>query len=218
MKFWAAIFLLLAAGCAHEPFAPEPLPILQNPDPNTMREAFAKSVPDRFVSDDTIIVQVPFHDDMAFLGVLRVDRTKGTFQLAGLNQTGIKLFELSGTNTDTTIVNAVPPLMDHKEILIALGTDVRRMFLDLVPDPGAKATIGKTGVNFKSGDIVQKLGGSPLVLLEKREDGFFGAPWRVRYFRYTTNAGRLYPRGLVMDNGQYHYRIIVKNRDIDFDQ
>jgi hypothetical protein len=218
MKLWLVIVLLFTAGCAHDPFPRESLPALQNPDPNAMRDAFAKSIPDRFVSDDTIIVQAPFLDDMAFLGVLRVDRTKGTFKLAGLNHTGIKLFELSGDTNEITINNAVPPLMEHKEILLAVGTDIRRMFFDLIPDPGSKITVEKTEVKFKTANVVRKLGGAPVSLLEKREDGFFGASWRVRYYRYAANDGNLYPRGLVMDNGQYHYRIIVKNRDIDFGQ
>jgi hypothetical protein len=220
MKIWPIVLLLLAARCAPEPFPPEPLPALenQNPDPNAMREAFAKCLPQKFVSDDTIIVHAPFHNDMAFLGVLRVDRTKGTFELAGLNHTGIKLFDLSGDPGGTTINSAVPPLMEHKEILLAIGTDIRRMYFDLVPDFDAKTIIEKTDVKFKRGNMVRKLGGNPVILLEKRQDGFFGALWRVRYFRYSIDAGRLYPRGLVMDNGHYHYQIVVKNREIDFDQ
>jgi hypothetical protein len=215
---WLVLFLA-ATACTHDPFPAEQPSTLQTPDPAAIRESFAKSLPDHFISDDTIIVQAPFHDDLAFLGVLRVDRSKKTFELAGLNHTGIKLFEIAG-NPDGSIVikDAVPPLMQQKEILLAVGTDIQRMFLDLTPDQNAKVTVDKTEIKFKTGDIVRKLGGSPVVLLEKREDGFFGAAWRVRYYRYTSSDGKLYPRGLVMDNGHYHYRIIVKNRDIDFDQ
>jgi hypothetical protein len=219
VRIWPwCIVLLLVTACAPEPFKREPLPTLQNPDPNSIREAFAKSLPPRFVSDDTIIVHAPFHDDFAFLGVLRVDRQKGTFELAGLNHVGIKLFDLSGDSSGTTINSAVPPLMEHKDILLAMGADIRRMFFDLAPDPDDKSTIERSEVKFKHGKLIRKLGGTPVILLEKREDGFFGPAWRVQYFRYTSDAGRLYPRGLVMDNGQYHYRIVVKNRDIDFEQ
>jgi hypothetical protein len=54
------------------------------------------------------------------------------------------------------------------------------------------------------------------VLLEKRLEGFWGTIWRVRYYRYAPESGGLYPRGIVMDNERFHYRIIVKNRDVDF--
>ncbi len=60
--------------------------------------------------------------------------------------------------------------------------------------------------------MVYDLGGDPPILLDKRLVGCFGTIWRVRYFQYASSGGSLYPRGIVMDNGQYHYRIIVKNR------
>jgi hypothetical protein len=50
------------------------------------------------------------------------------------------------------------------------------------------------------------------VLLEKRFAGWLGTIWRVRYFDYAISNGSLYPRGVVMDNAQYHYRIVIKNR------
>jgi len=54
----------------------------------------------------------------------------------------------------------------------------------------------------------------PAVLLQKQLDGFFGPTWRVRYYDYRPgDGGRLFPHGIVMDNFQFHYRIIIKNRD-----
>jgi hypothetical protein len=218
MNKWLIMLLVIAAGCTHEPFTREPLPALQNADPNAMRESFAQAVPARFISDDSIIVDAPFHDEVAILGVIQVDRVKGTFEVIGLNQVGIKLFDLAGDRQNTTVRYAIPPLMEHKDILIAAGDEIRRMYFNLVPDSGAKAAIEKTDVKYTSGKMVYKLGGNPAVLLEKRENGLFGPDWRVQYFKYTSDSGRLYPRGLVMDNGTYHYRIIIKNRDIDFGQ
>jgi hypothetical protein len=57
------------------------------------------------------------------------------------------------------------------------------------------------------------MGGSQSILLEKRQAGLFGTIWRAQYFDYTTAEGGLYPRGIVMDNSRYFYRIVVKNRD-----
>ena len=88
-----ACLMLLAtmAGCAKLPFEAEPQPPLTNPDPSAMRESFARALPSRFTSDDTIIIQAPFHDDLAVLDVLRVDRVAGKFELVALNHMGIKL-------------------------------------------------------------------------------------------------------------------------------
>ena len=213
------IFLGLLAGCAKEPFEPNPTPVLQSPQPAAMRDTFARVLPNRFTSDDTIIIQAPFHDDLAVLGVLRVDRPAGTFELVALNHMGIKLFDLRGDRKDVSVVFVLPPLEGLKDILLSIARDIRHMYVDLIPASGADETIHSKDVKFSQdtpdGTIIYKFGGDPSILLEKRLVGFFGTIWRVRYFRYTSETGGLYPRGIVMDNSRYHYRIIVKNRDVE---
>lgn len=216
---WRASALLLLAivgGCSAVPFKPTALPVMSNPDPLAMRDGFASSLPNRFTSDDTVIIQAPFRDDLAVLAVLRVDRSAQTFELVGLSQLGVKLFHLSGNSSGTTVRFAVPPLLGQSEVLRSIGQDARRMYLDLVPGTDAVVHVGQTLVCFTQktpqGKLVYEFGGKPTVLLEKRLDGFFGAVWRVRYYEYSAPAPGFYPHGIVMDNSQYHYRIIVKNR------
>ena len=213
MKLRYALLLLLIAGCAAEPFPAEKLPILANPDPNSMRDQFARSLPPRFISDDTVIVEAPFHEKLAILGVLKVDRAAGTFELVALNQLGLKLFHVAGDRTTSTIRFALPPLMEHKDLLLSLAGDIRRMYFDLVPDGDARSRVEPTDVQFGEGNLVYVLGGEPPVLVEKRQDGFFGPVWRARYFQYAPQSGGLYPHGIVMDNYQFHYRIVIRNRD-----
>ena len=221
-RFGWAVLLAMLAGCAKQPFAPEPLPVLRNPNPPVMRESFARVLPNRFTSDDTVIIQAPFHDDLAALGVLQVDRSAGTFELVALNHLGIKLFDLRGDHSGVSVVFALPPLMKHKGILLAIGRDIQRMYLDLIPDSGAKVVIESKDIRFSEdrpdGTLIYKFGGEHSSLLEKRLDGFFGMIWRVRYYLYGDESGALYPHGVVMDNGRYHYRIIVKNRDVEIER
>jgi hypothetical protein len=217
---WLAIFLLaFLAGCAAEPFTRAPLPPLKNPHPQAIRSALAETLPDRFTSDDSVIIQAPFRDDLAILSVLRVNRPAGTFELVGLNQLGVKLFHLAGDPHGNTIRYAVPPLMKHKDLLLAIAEDIRRMFFNLVPAKGAQTDIDSTTIQFSEktpqGKIVYNVGGAPPILLDKRLVGFFGTIWQVSYFEYNQTPTGLYPRGIVMDNSRYHYRIIVKNRDWD---
>ncbi|MGD0463270.1 MAG: hypothetical protein ABSB74_12365 [Tepidisphaeraceae bacterium] len=218
-RAWIAppmLLLAFMAGCAAEPFTRPPLPLLKNPNPQAMRDNVAHAVPDRFTSDDTVIIQAPFRNDMAVLGVLRVNRPAGTFELVGLNQLGVKLFHLSGDPRGNSIRFAIPPLMENKDLLMGIAEDIRRMFFDLVPDSGAKIDVRSTTVRFcektSQGKMVYELGGDPPILLDKQLVGCFGPIWRVRYFQYASSPGSLYPRGIVMDNSHYHYRIIVKNR------
>jgi hypothetical protein len=207
----------LLAGCAAEPFARAPLPELNTPYPLAVREQLEHTLPERFTSDDSVIIEIPFHNDLAVLGVIRVDRTAGTFELVGLNQLGVKLFHVAGDSHGDTIRYAVPPLMKHKDFLLSIAADIGRMFLNVVPDDGAETNVDSTTIEYSEdtpqGKMVYEVGDNPPVLLEKRLVGFFGTKWRVRYYRYHPSSGTLYPRGIVMDNGHYHYRIIVKNRD-----
>jgi len=208
------VFLfLLVGGCAAEPFARENLPRLSNPDPASMSREYAASQPLRFTSDDTIIIQAPFHDEFAFLAVMKIDRPAGTFEMVALNQLGVKLFHIGGDRQNAAIRFAIPPLMAQKDFLLSVAGDVRRIYFDSVPAGDARIRIDPTDVQFGKNDLVYILGGQPPGLLEKRQDGIFGPAWRVRYYLYASESGRLFPRGIVMDNNQFHYRLIVKNRD-----
>jgi hypothetical protein len=209
--------ILLTAGCAVEPFTREPLPVLKNPNPSVMRDSFAHTISKHFDSDDTVIIEAPFNHDLEVLGVLRVDRPAGTFELIGLNPLAVKFFDISSDRQGTTIRYAIAPLLAHREILLSIARDIRRMYFDLTPTENAKAEVEPTKVRFTEktpdGTLVYEFGGDPPVPLEKRLDGFFGTIWRVRYFQYASTGSSLYPRGIVMDNSRFHYRIIVKNRD-----
>ncbi len=215
--FPAVMLVVLFGGCAAEPFERPPLPALVNPNPGVMRAEFAARLANRFLSDDTVIIQAPFREDMAVLGVLQVDRAAGTFELMGMNHMGLKLFHLGAEEGDAAIRYALPPLMEQKDVLLSMAADTRRMYLDLVPGEGAAAKIRETYVRFSQeapeGTLVYEFGGLPTVLLEKRLEGFFGTIWRVRYYDYAEAGSALYPRGVVMDNERFGYRIIVKNRN-----
>jgi hypothetical protein len=210
------------AGCGKPPYPREPLAMLQDPKPLELRQSFAGSMPYVFTTDDTLVVQAPFHDDIAILDVLRVDRPAGTFEMVGLNQLGVKLFDLKGDRRGAAVIFAIPPLMEHQNLLLAFAKDIRRMYFDLVPDNGAKTRIKPDRVKFTEkspdADVAYEFAAQPPRLLEKYDDGFFGSAWRVGYYKYEPTTTGLYPRGIVMENSQYHYRIIIKNRDLEIEE
>jgi hypothetical protein len=217
----AAIFLfVLAAACAKIPFQEESLPPLKI-GPSAAQEQISRPLPDRFTSDDTIIIQAPFHDDLAFLAVLAIDRSAGTFELVALNHMGIKLFHVKGNRSNVSLEFVLPPLASLRNILISIGHDIAKMYLDVTPAADSKIKIHSNEVDFidkHSGQtVVYEFGGDPLRLIDKHHNSLFNS-WRVRYYRYSTDPAGLYPRGIVMDNGHYHYRIIVKNRDVEIDR
>jgi hypothetical protein len=204
-------------GCAKSPFRETPRPKLTQADPAAIVDDFTQSLSPRFTSDDTVIIHAPFRDDMAILGVLKVDRAAGTFELLGLNHVGVQLFHLSGDRDGSHIRSAIPPLMEHKQILLSIADDTRRMYFDLTPSDRDRASVKSTTVRFSEktpqGTLIHEFGGDPTVLLEKRLTGLLGTKWRVRYFEYAAKDGKPHPRGIILNNGHYHYRITVRNRD-----
>jgi hypothetical protein len=211
---FACISLLLASlvGCSSEPFVRGPLPVLHHPDAEQVATNVRDSVADTFYSEDSVIISAPFHDDLAVLGVLQVDRKAGTFELVGLNQLGLELFHLSGDHQTVIIRSAVPPLMEQKDVLMSIGQDVRRMYFHVAPPADANYEVKETYIRYERNPVLYEVGGHPSILLEKRVESTVGDQWKIRYFDYADANGRLYPRGIVMDNGDYHYRIVVKNR------
>jgi hypothetical protein len=207
----ALSMMLMVAGCYADPFTRAPLPRLIHPDPEMIRDHFAHDLPNRFTSDDTVIIESPFVQ-IVVLAVLRVNRSAGTFELIGLNPLGVELFHLSGNRHKSTVDSAVPPLMRHRRVLLSIADDIRRIYFNLTPPDNAGVQIEKTSVRFHDRKLVYEFGDVPTVLLDKHMDGPLGAIWRVRYFKYLQGAAGLYPRGIVMDNNHFHYRIVVKNR------
>jgi hypothetical protein len=102
--------------------------------------------------------------------------------------------------------------MKHRKMLLSIADDMRRIYFNLVPAKDADVRAGKTKIRFRDKDVIYEFGGDPLVLLEKHRAGLLGAIWRVRYYDYARTANAFYPRGIVMDNNEFHYRLIVKNR------
>ncbi len=216
-----AMLMTITLGCSKEPFRRGALPPLVNRDPQAVRNAFAVKPAAKFTSDDTVVIKAPFRDEIAVLGVLQVDRTAGTFELLGLSHMGVQIFHVAGDRDGVSIRSAVPQLMENKRVLEAIAQDTHNMYFDLVPPAPSKGTVTQTTVELrektKDGTLVYVYGGDPVVLLEKRLDAGLGSTWRVRYYDYAMQAHHLYPRGIVMQNGQFHYRIVVKNRALSID-
>jgi len=214
--------MALLTGCASEPFQQPALPTLHNPNPQTIRENFPKLLPDEFTTDDTLILQFPFHDDLVMLGVLNVNKPAGTFELYALNQMGVPFFHLGGDRSGVAIRDAIEPWMQHKDILLAIARDIQHIYFNPAPDSSASVDVSSTHVDFHQksaeGTVSYQFGMEPTVLQQKQLDGFFGPAWRARYYAYKPGTGgKLFPTGIVMDNSAYHYRLIIKNRDWSID-
>ncbi len=220
MKHSAATLMLgmtLLAGCASVPFAAVPTPLLHDPDPTAMRSAWSASLPTRFTTEDTVIIEFP-GNSMAFLGFLRIDRATGTFDVQGMNHLGLRAFLISGDPRKTEVRFAAPPLAENPKVLESIAQDIRHMYFDLVPDQTARVRVGARSVRYTEArpgaEIEFVMGGADGVLLEKRLTRWIWPVWRVRFYEYAPTVEGVFPRGIVLDNARFHYRIVVKSRSL----
>jgi hypothetical protein len=214
--------IAFTVGCQSDPFARPTLPALVNPNPQAIRQNFPPSLPAQFTTDDTLILQFPFNIQFAMLGVLNVNRPKNTFEFYALNQAGVAYFHLAGDHGNLSVREALGPWQEHKDILLSIAQDIQNIYFDPSPIAGAHVQIKPTLVRFDQeapgGYLIYDFGGQPVALLEKQLDGFFGPLWSARYYDYQTGeGGKTFPRGIVLDNSRFFYRLIIKNRDWSID-
>lgn len=231
--------LLLLTGCTSEPFKHQTLIPMGVTAPQQILDKLARSMPTSIVTDDTVVIQAPFRDDLAVLSVVKIDRINVTLELMGMSHTGVKLFHVAYVDGQPLIRFAAPPLAKQTQVLESLATDSWHIYFDLLPELDSwkktswdnmtferKTSNGK--LTYTVARIAKTKDVAPAtVLTEKQLSTWTGTKWRIRYFQYepptqsqvedgnistpAVNAKR-HPTGIVLDNKKFHYRIIVKNR------
>lgn len=220
MKHHSSTLILgmtLLTSCASVPFVTVPTPVLHDPDPAAIRSAWSANLPIRFTTEDTVVIEFP-GNSLALLGFLHVDRAAGTFEVQGMNHLGWRAFLISGDPRKTEVLFAAPPLAEQPKVLQSIAQDIRCMYFDLVPDQAAQVRVEARSVRYTEdrpdGGIEFIMGGKDSVLLEKRLTRWIWPVWSVKFYEYTPAEEGVFPRGTVLDNARYHYRIVVKNRSL----
>lgn len=209
--------LLLAAGCTVVPFRETPAVPLEAVEPAGLLDDFRAHLPERFQLLNSVVFEF---SGMSFMGIgyLDLDRSEDRFRVSCLNPLGVQLFELSGDHGVIETGAVLPPLMRYGDLPTAVGTDIRRIFLDLVPAPHAQVWRTKTSIGFwqraGEGRMQYLFGGANRDLLEKNyyEDNLI--VWAVSYHEYVELDGKRYPRGIVLVNYQRGYRLTVRQKEL----
>lgn len=145
-------------------------------------------------------------------GALRLDRDAGIARLVGLDDFGVKLFDLSVTAAGFEEHFLMPELARRPGLAAAIAASVRRIWLD--PRPSGRDILTNAVDRYRlarrtaGGETFFLFGGDPPQLLEKRHAGEDG-DWRVRYFEYRDTDGLSWPRGIVLDDDTAGYRLTV---------
>ena len=213
----ALLLIALAAGCRSIPFEPVPRYAMDAYDPETVRMEFDGSSPRRYRQVNSVVFSF-WWKKLTALGMLEVDRDTGTFKLACMTPVGMKLFDFEGKSDETTCLFAIDQMGGRPEVTASVGDDIRAVYLDIVPDASAHVHRRSKSVVFSRVDgnrrVEHEFTGNPPVLIEKRlhERGYLVR--RVRYYEYAEQNRLRYPRGIVLDNKQYHYRLIIRVKEM----
>lgn len=212
--------LLLLTGCATIPFEQPQLTDIGDISGVEYVKQFQAHIP---ASADllTTVVFNGWGKTFSSLGLIKYDQSDGSFLIAGLTQMGIKIFELAGDREQLTRSYTMPQIPKPKRFTRALADDIRHIYFDWLPPADAKPAKNKNTVVFtalhNSGKIEYTYGGAQPTLLTKRcynrNDRLL---WKATYYEYQTHGedGMLYPRGIVLNNYQYGYRLTVTLTDV----
>lgn len=212
------LFLLLTTGCAQLPFPPAPAV----PTRQLTAEALLQGL---WTSGDRIwrIRQTALFEfrgaKMPMDGFLRLDSGRGEARLVGLNDLGVKLFDLSVTPEGYEEHYLFPDLARIPGVSGAIAGAVRHIFL--APQPAGTDTleIGTTEYRLKRTGTEQVLfifGGPGANLLEKRVQGD-GEAWRARYFTYRPVGPAQVPSGILLEDERGGYRLTLWLEEVKAD-
>lgn len=199
------------------PFEPVAMVPLERQGAQEVYEAVRLSMPARF----SVLTSVVFEyrgRSMSALGCTEVDATAGTFSAVALTPMGMKLFEIRGDEAGLESAFVAPEISGEMDPIGTIGEDIRRVYMDLLPDEATVYEEREDSVVFsrqaEDGRLDYVLGGAPVVLVQKRLLDERGTVWGVTYHEYVERDGKLYPGGIVLRHHRYGYRLIIRLKQI----
>ncbi len=214
----AFVTAALFSGCAAEvPFKPVAGITVESASPRSVLESYRETLPDDVRLLSSIVFDYGFFT-VSGIGYIDINRASGRYKVACMNHLGVKFFEFEGDRTGLTSQYAIEPLARQGNITAVVAEDIKRIYLDAVPGPEARARKTRSKVLFRErsgeGAVEYEFSGEGLDLARKtyREDN--RAVWRVAFYEYQTQNGKRYPRGIIFSNYRYGYRLIVRQKEI----
>ena len=209
--------IVLVAGCTHIPFQKTQQVSIESVDPKRVVEQFRANSPESFQLLNSVVFEYSWQSFMG-IGYIDVNRQSNIFKVVCLNPLGVQLFELSGDRDSIVTHNAMPALMQYGDLPTAVGTDIRRIYFDLVPSDNARIWKSTYKINFTqpydSGVMEYEFAGIGRELVEKVYSENNEIIWRVSYYEYREQNGKHYPQGIIMINYKYGYQLTVRQKEL----
>jgi hypothetical protein len=211
-RIFLGALLLLVSACATVPFAPTEL------TPTAPRTAAALSGAIWSSGTGSLMIRQSalFEFEgmrVPIAGVMKLDRSAKVARLVGMNDMGVKLYDISVDASSSQAHFIIPELASYPGFAEAVAVSVRRIFL--TPEPAPGDTLERTPTNYiltrevgTGGTVRFSFGGAEAQLLEKSFREPAGS-WRVRYYQYQRQLGQLFPGGIVLDDDRAGYRLTL---------
>ena len=210
-----AVFL---SGCAQIPFREHERVDMRNSDPLQVVKAFSDALPEKVSLLSSLVFRYNFISKTSALGTIEADVPGRWFSVVGLSPLGVKLFSVEADDEGIRDRYVIGPLARRGDLPKAVAGDIRRIYFDRVPSLAARVRIKKNSIEFVefSGDgfLVHVFAGPEKNLVMKKyyEDGDLS--WKVGYYEYTREGGRLYPGGIVLTDLKHGYRLMARTKKI----
>ena len=205
------LLLLLASGCATVPFANT---VTTPTTPSSVAElsgALWNSGSGKLLVRQSALFEFG-RKSIPIAGIMKLDLAAKSARLVGMNEMGVKLYDISIDVASSKTNFIIPDLAAYPGFTEAVAASVRRIFL--YPQPGQGDMLERTAThyllsrNIAGGTVAFTLGGADRQILEKTFRGD-AESWRVRYYQYQKQQGQLFPGGIVLDDEVAGYRLTL---------
>lgn len=211
------IILLFLAGCSTIPFQAAPRTPMEKAEPGLVKERFSLMLPDSFQIISSIVFEYKGRA-ISFIGYSDIDAKEKTFTVAGINQVGIKLFEMTGNSDKTELIFAMEEFTKKGNFTETVAEDIRKIYFNRLPSESSKVYKKKNEIVFvqdEAGTIIEFVFAGPgNLLVEKRCIVDNDVIWKVNYYEYRQINGKLHPGGIILENIKYGYKLIMRLKEI----
>lgn len=204
--------LLSVSACATVPFVPTEL------TPTTPRTAAELSARLWSSGSGSLMIRQSALFELEGMripiaGIMKLDLTAKAARLVGMNDMGVKLYDISVNAAASQAHFIIPDLARYPGFAEAVAVSVRRIFLAPQPAPGdmlqrTPTSYLLTRKTAAEGTLSFTFGGAEAQLLEKLSRGP-AESWRVRYYQYQRQQEQIFPGGIVLDDDRAGYRLTL---------
>lgn len=204
------IFLLLAlGGCARIPAEPPvSIPLTQRSAADLIAKVWPAGEGEWRIRQSALLELGPARIPMSGFLLLH----PGEARLVGLDDLGVKLFDLTVTPAGHTEHFLLPELARLPRVGETIAASVRRIFLAPRPAAGDRPRQKDDGIALERKEErrkVQFLFGGPAMDLKETQVRGGGEDWRVRYSDYRPEGESRIPREIILDDLERNYRLTL---------